>query len=58
LNFLLVIALSSASRIFLEAFRGDSIFLPGGFRETQLIALAVMGVSFYWIRKWMHLDTT
>ncbi len=58
LNFLLVIVLSSASRIFLEAFRGDSVFLPGGFREAQLIALAVMGAGFYWMRKWMHLETT
>lgn len=57
LNFLLVIVLSSASRIFLEAFRGDGVFLPGGFREAQLIALAVMGVGFYWMRKWMHLET-
>ncbi len=39
LNFLLTIALTSASRVFLEAFRGDSIFWPGGFREAQVIAL-------------------
>lgn len=58
LNFLLVIVLSSASRIFLEAFRGDSVFLPGGFREAQLIALAVMGIGFYWTRKWMNLEIT
>lgn len=57
LNFLLVVVLSSASRIFLEAFRGDSVFLPGGFREAQLVALAVMGVGFYWMRKWMNLET-
>ncbi|HSG43872.1 MAG TPA: prolipoprotein diacylglyceryl transferase family protein [Anaerolineales bacterium] len=57
LNFLLVVVLSSASRLFLEAFRGDSVFLPGGFREAQLIALAVMGVGYYWMRKWMNLET-
>lgn len=56
LNFLLVVILSSASRLLLEAFRGDSVFLPGGFREAQLIALAVMGIGFYWMRKWMNLE--
>ncbi|MBI4759730.1 MAG: prolipoprotein diacylglyceryl transferase [Chloroflexota bacterium] len=54
LNFLLTVALSSASRVFLEAFRGDSIFLPGGFREAQVVALVVMAISFYWMRRWMY----
>ncbi len=58
LNFLLTIALSSASRVFLESFRGDSIFWPGGFREAQVIALVVMAAGFYWMRKWMSLDST
>lgn len=56
LNFLLVVVLSSASRLFLEAFRGDSVFLPEGFREAQLIALVVMGIGFYWMRKWINLE--
>jgi len=56
LNFLMVVVLSSASRLLLETFRGDSVFLPGGFREAQLIALAVMGIGFYWMRKWMNLE--
>jgi phosphatidylglycerol:prolipoprotein diacylglycerol transferase len=58
LNFLLTIALSSASRVFLEAFRGDSVFWPGGFREAQVIALIIMAISLYWMRKWMNPDTT
>jgi len=58
LNFLLVVVLSSASRLFLEAFRGDSVFLSGGFREAQLVALVVMAIGFYWMRKWMNLKTT
>ena len=58
LNFLLTIALSSASRVFLEAFRGDSVFWPGGFRAAQVIALIVMTVSFYWIKKWMKSEST
>lgn len=56
LNFLLTIALSSASRAFLESFRGDSVFWPGGFREAQVIALVIMAISFYWMRKWMTFD--
>ena len=58
MNFLLTIALSSASRVFLEAFRGDSVFWPGGFREAQVIALIIMAISLYWMRKWMNTDTT
>lgn len=54
LNFLLVIVLSAASRIFLEAFRGDSVFLPGGFREAQVAALIILAISLYWMRKWMN----
>ena len=58
LNFVLTVALSSASRVFLESFRGDSIFWLGGFREAQVIALAIMVLSFYWMRKWMNFDLT
>ena len=57
LNFLLTVALFSASRVFLEAFRGDSVFWPGGFREAQVIALVSLGISFYWIRKRMQLNS-
>lgn len=52
LNFVLTIALSSTSRVFIEPFRGDSIFWLGGFREAQVIALAIMVLSFYWMRQW------
>lgn len=58
LNFLFMVALSSASRVFLESFRGDSIFWPGGFREAQVIALITLALSFYYIRRWMNLDST
>ena len=57
LNFLLTVALFSASRVFLETFRGDSVFLLGGFRNAQIIALVIMAISFYWMRKWMSLDS-
>ncbi len=57
LNFVLVIFLSAAARVFLEAFRGDSVTWPGGFRAAQVIALVIMVISFYWMRKWMNLDS-
>ena len=58
LNFGLTVALTSASRVFLEAFRGDSIFWPGGFREAQVIALLILAISLYWMWKWMNTDST
>lgn len=58
LNFLLVVTLSSTSRVFLEAFRGDSVFWPGGFREAQVMALVILAISLHWMRKWMNPDTT
>jgi prolipoprotein diacylglyceryltransferase len=57
LNFLLTVAFSSASRVFLESFRGDSIFWPGGFHEAQVIALIILAVSLYWLRRWMNLES-
>jgi phosphatidylglycerol:prolipoprotein diacylglycerol transferase len=58
LNFLLTVALSSTSRVFLEYFRGDSVFWFGGFREAQVAALLVLSISFYWMRKWKSLGPT
>ena len=51
-NFVLSISLSAAARLFLEAFRGDSVILPGGFREAQVFALILMVVGWYWMRRW------
>jgi phosphatidylglycerol:prolipoprotein diacylglycerol transferase len=56
LNFGLAIALTAASRVFLETFRGDSVFWPAGFRAAQVIALVLMAVGFYWMRRWMNVD--
>jgi prolipoprotein diacylglyceryltransferase len=51
-NFLLIIAFSAAARIFLEAFRGDSILIFGGLRAAQVWALIVLaaclGTMHYW----------
>lgn len=57
LNFLLTVTLTAAARVFLEAFRGDSIFWPGGFREAQVIALVVTAISFFWTRKWRNMES-
>lgn len=48
----LVIGLSAAARVFLEAFRGDSLIWPGGFRAAQVIGLAILAVSLWLIRAW------
>ncbi|MBI3360269.1 MAG: prolipoprotein diacylglyceryl transferase [Chloroflexi bacterium] len=50
LNFLLVVALSAAARVFLEAFRGDSVIWAGGFRAAQVIALFVLAASLWLMR--------
>jgi len=42
--FLLFISLTAFSRIFLEAFRGDSFLLANGFRQAQIIAWVILAV--------------
>lgn len=51
-NFLSVVALSAAARVFLEAFRGDSLIWPGGFRAAQVIGLFVLAASLWLMRTW------
>ncbi|HLO14687.1 MAG TPA: prolipoprotein diacylglyceryl transferase family protein [Anaerolineales bacterium] len=53
INFVLSVSLSAAARRFLEAFRGDSVILPGGFREAQVLALILMVIGLYWMRRWI-----
>jgi phosphatidylglycerol:prolipoprotein diacylglycerol transferase len=52
MNFLLVLAASACVRIFLEAFRGDSHLLPGGFRTAQVAGLLVLAAALLLMRKW------
>src|SRR3972149_8608684 len=52
INFLRVVALSSAARIFLEAFRGDSVIWPGGVRAAQVVGLIVLAITLYTMRIW------
>ena len=42
LTFLSFIALSAASRLFIEAFRGDSTLIGSGFRSAQIISWLVL----------------
>ncbi|MCI0521049.1 MAG: prolipoprotein diacylglyceryl transferase [Chloroflexi bacterium] len=52
-HFLSFAALASASRLFLETFRGDSILLPGGWRAAQLVSWIILAASLYaliWLR--------
>jgi phosphatidylglycerol:prolipoprotein diacylglycerol transferase len=44
--FLLFVALTAASRLFLEAFRGDSTLIFGGVRFAQVIAWIVLAAAF------------
>jgi phosphatidylglycerol:prolipoprotein diacylglycerol transferase len=46
-NFLTFIALSSFASLFLEAFRGNSMLLPGGFRFVQIVAWMVLAASLF-----------
>lgn len=51
-NFLFVVALAAAARLFLEAFRGDSVLLPGGWRAAQVGALVVLAACLVAMRAW------
>jgi phosphatidylglycerol:prolipoprotein diacylglycerol transferase len=52
LNFLLVVSLSVASRLILEAFRGDSLIWLGGFRAAQVVSLIILLSCLWLIRVW------
>jgi phosphatidylglycerol:prolipoprotein diacylglycerol transferase len=52
-SFLLFVALAAGSRLFLEAFRGDSTLVLGGVRLAQVIAWIVLAAALFtaeWIR--------
>ena len=51
-NFLLLVALSAGARIFLEAFRGDSVIWIGGLRSAQVMGLVVLAASLWLMRQW------
>lgn len=45
--FLTFVAASAGARILIEAFRGDSLLLPGGIRTAQVIAWLVLAASLW-----------
>ena len=51
-GFLLVVALSASSRIFLEAFGGDSQILAGGLRAPQVWGLLTLGLCLLAVHFW------
>ena len=46
---LVFLALSAGARLFLEAFRGDSIVLPNGWRVAQLSAWLILAICLWLI---------
>lgn len=50
-HFLTFAALTSAARLFLEAFRGDSTLILGGFRAAQIVAWVVLGLSLFLLER-------
>lgn len=43
-TFILFLAFTALSRLFLEAFRGDSILIANGFRQAQVVAWLILAV--------------
>jgi prolipoprotein diacylglyceryl transferase len=49
--FLIFLASSSLARLFLEAFRGESILLPGGIRLAQIVAWLVLAFCLFQLQR-------
>jgi prolipoprotein diacylglyceryl transferase len=49
--FLTFLAASAGVRLFLEAFRGDSVLLPGGLRLAQVATWLVLAASLWGLRR-------
>jgi len=52
INFLVFVALTAASRLFLETFRGDSLLLAAGIRTAQVASLAILLGTLWFLRVW------
>lgn len=50
LNFILVITLHAGARLFLEAFRGDSLIWFNGLRAAQVVSLLLLLFAIWFIR--------
>lgn len=51
--FLSWVGLTAVSRLFLEAFRGDSILVAGDIRQAQLAALVILLLTLWLMRLWL-----
>ena len=51
LQFLTFAAMTSAARLFLEAFRGDSTLILGGYRVAQILAWIVLALSLFMLER-------
>ncbi len=49
----LAIAWYSASRVFIDAFRGETTILPGGYHTSQVIALGVLLIDLWFLSNFM-----
>lgn len=56
LNFLLLVALTAGARLVLEAFRGDSLVWPGGFRAAQVVALLILLGTMWLMYRWAQAE--
>lgn len=56
LRFIQFIALSAITRVFIEAFRGDSAILFDGYRTAQVVGLAILVVCLALLRNWEGKD--
>ncbi|MHB8776579.1 MAG: prolipoprotein diacylglyceryl transferase [Anaerolineales bacterium] len=56
LRFVQFIALSASARVFIEAFRGDSLILFDGYRAAQVVGLAILVVCLALLRNWEGKD--
>ncbi len=52
LGFLSVCAGTAATIVFVEAFRGDSALLAGGWRSAQVVGLVALAASLILMRRW------
>ena len=55
--FTLWLALAAASRLFLEAFRGDSVIVADTVRQAQLAALLLLLVALWLMGRWARSET-
>ena len=55
--FWIFLGMTSASRLFLEVYRGDSTLILGGFRQDQLLAWILLAISLFGLYKRMEFPT-